>query len=335
MPSDPRVAQALEALTQPIAEFRSLVQGALAQAEHYLSAQSADAEERTARARAELGLFATERLDAARFAALFPLAGSAGADALAALARAVETLRSVRERGDELFVVEVPPGGRLGATVDLALAEAGRAFGAVVTSELVRGGRYRADEHDRLLDTFEFRTWNRAERRFAPPLVVVLEGTALLASELAEFADGREKLVLVVHGACAPAPLARCITPGTFVLQTTDGSGLERVAAFEGPAIAALVPAGAATFAHDPGGGRESWQRLTVGHLPEKPKRSIGALSAWQMSEDLQLLETLSRTPFAVPAPGGGAGTAAVGAADAADRIASWLLGQSGLAGGS
>ncbi len=76
--------------------------------------------------------------------------------------------------------------------------------------------------------------------------MVAVDGSEVHAGALAEFADGREKLVLVVRGASAPAPLARCITPGTLVLQTDDGRGLDRVAAFDGPAIAAIVPEGAA-----------------------------------------------------------------------------------------
>jgi len=136
----------------------------------------------------------------------------------------------------------------------------------------------------------------------------------------------------VVRGPCAPAPLARCVTAGTLVLQTTDGTGLDRVASFDGPAIAAMLPQGAAVFMHDPLGGREPWQRITVHHLPDAPKRAIGGLSAFQMGQDLSLLADLARTPFAVPAAGG-AGTPAVGASDAVDRIASWLITQSGLSG--
>ena len=332
MPSDPRVSQALRALEQPIAEFRALTLGALVQAESHVAALIAGPDTRAARARVELGAFADGRVDAARFAALFPFVGHHDAAASGALARAIKTLRAVRDGGDGAFVTEVPPNGRLRATVDAALAEAGRALGAVVISELVRSGRYRAAEHDRLLETFEFHNWNRAERRFAPPLVVVMDGAALHASDLADFADGHVKLVLVVNGTCPPAPLARCITPGTLVLQTVDGSGLDRVAACDGPAIAAMLPDGSAQFLHDPAGGRESWQRLTVRHLPDAPRKPVGGMSAWQMGEDLRLLGDLARTPFAVPAADGARATNAVGAADATDRLASWLLGQSGLA---
>ena len=335
MPSDPRVSQAMLALAQPIAEFRALALGALAQSEAHLSALAAGPRERAAGARVELGAFAEGRIDAAGFAELFPFVAKTDVSAVKALRVAVDTLRAVHDRGDDLFVVEVRSNARLGASIDAALAEAGRALGAVVVSELVRSGRYQAAEHERLLDAFEFHNWNRAERRFAPPLVVVLDGTALHASDLAEFADGHVKLVLVVRGACAPAPLARCITPGTLVLQTVDGGGLEQVALCDGPALAAMVPDGAAQFLHDPAGGREPWQRLTVRHMPEAPKKPVGGMSAWQMSEDLRLLGDLARTPFAVPSNDGAAARNAVGASDATDRLASWLLGQSGLAGGA
>jgi hypothetical protein len=270
-------------------------------------------------------------VNAKKFAALFAPVQRAADGTMAAMTRAVEVLRAVEARGDEMFVVEVRPHARLGAAVDAALAVAGQAFGATIVSELVRGGAYVADRHERLLDATAFRNWTGAERRFAPPLVVVLDGAALVASELAPFTDGREKLVLVTRGATPPAALARCITPGTFVVQTANGAGLERLAAFDGPAIGALVPEGAATFVHDPARGRESWQRLTVQQFGEAPRKAIGTMSAWQMNEDMELLETLAKTPFAVPAPGGGAAAPAMGASDAADRIAHWLLSEAGL----
>lgn len=335
MPSDPRTTRAIAALAQPIAEFRTLVEGALGQADAFLAAHGASDEDQAERARAELGAFAGARVNAPAFATLFPKARRVDAAALDALRRAVAVLQSIRDQGDALFTVDVPAGASLGTAVNAALSAAGRAFGAVMLAELVRGGRYQRAEHDRLLDAVEFHTWTKTERRCAPPLVIEVDGADLHASALAEFADGREKLVLVVRGSCAPAPLARCITPGTFVLQTADGSGLDRVSSFDGPAIAAMVPEGAAVFLHDPLGGREAWQRLTVQHLPEPPRRAIRGISAFQMGQDLSLLGDLARTPFAVPAAGaaGAAGTPAVGAADAVDRIASWLLTQSGLNG--
>lgn len=334
MPSDPRLPQALAALAQPIAEFRAIVEGAITQGDAFLAAQHASAPERAERAAISLGRFAEGRIDPAAFASLFPPVATASPAALAALERALSVLREVRERGDALFVVDVPSGRRLGAELDNALAEAGRAFGAVVLAELVRGGRY-TPEHERLLQPQEFRSWNKAERRFAPPLAVLVDGADLQAGALMDFADGREKIVLVVRGDSPPAPLARCITPGTFVLQTVDGSGLDRVAAFNGPAVAAIVPEGAAVFLHEPTAGKEAWQRMTVKNIPAAPKRAIGGQSAWQMGEDLRVIANLATTPFSVPAAGSGTAAPAVGAADATDKIASWLLGQAGMQGGA
>lgn len=334
MPSDPRLPQALAALTQPIAEFRAIVDGAIAQADTFVAAQQASTMQRAERAATSLGQFGKGRIDAARFAALFPPVVAATPDALAALGRALMILRDVRKRGDALFVVDVPSGRRLGAALDDALAGIGRAFGAVVLAEYVRGGRYDAS-HERLLEAQPFRSWNKAERRFAPPLVVLVDGADLQAGALMDFTDGREKIVVVVRGASPPAPLARCVTPGTFVLQTVDGSGLDRVAAFNGPAVAAIVPEGAAVFMHDPAAGKEPWRRITVKHIPAAPKKAIGGQSAWQMAEDLRVVADLATTPFSVPVSGGGAAVPAVGAADATDKIAAWLLGQAGLQGGA
>ena len=334
MPSDPRVQQALAALAQPIAEFRAIIEGAISQTEAFLTAQHASAPQRAERAALSHGHFAKGRIDSAAFAVLFPPVTAASPDALDALMRALDVLRDVRQRGDALFVVDIPAGGRLGLAVEDALAQAGRAFGAVVLAEVVRGGRF-TPEHERLLQPHAFRSWNKIERRFAPPLVVLVDGAYLQASALMEFADGQEKIVLVVRGASPPAPLARCITPGTFVLQTVDGSGLDRVAAFNGPAVAAIVPEGAAVFMHDPAGGRDAWQRITVQHLPAAGKAPIGGQSAWQIAQDLRLLSDLAATPFSVPAAGNGAAAPAVGVMDAADKIAAWLVAQAGLQGGT
>ena len=334
MQSDPRLTLALTALAQPIGEFRSIVEGAIAQGDAFLGAQQATASQRADAAASSLGRFAAGRVDASAFATLFPPAPVATPEATAALERALAILRDVRERGDALFIVDVPAGRRLGPEIEAALVEAGRAFGAVVLAEVVRGGRY-ASEHERLLHPHEFRSWNRTERRFAPPLAVVVDGADLQVGALMDFADGREKIIVVVRGASPPAPLARCITPGTFVLQTVDGSGLDRVAAFNGPVIAALVPDGAAVFMHDPAAGKEPWQRMTVRHIPAPPKKPVGGQSAWQMAEDLRIVTGLATTPFTVPTAAGSSASPAVGATDATDRIAAWLLAQADLPGGA
>ncbi len=335
MPSDAMVAVARRALDRPISEFRAAVQGALAQAERTLALQDADTPARVMRAAAELGPFASGRIDAAGFAKLQEARGALSQPAREALWSAAQTLRAVLVRYDELVQVQVPAGGDLRGAVSGALAALSRAFGAVLLTELVRGGRYVPAEHEQLLEPVAFAAWTRNERRYAPPLIVTVGGAELHAAALAPFLDGNERIVLIVEGPAAPAPLARLVTPGTFVLQTVDGAGLERVAASEGPAVGALMPEGSAVFVHDPALGREPWQRIVIGHLPtQAPAHAIGGASQWQMQQDLQQLADLARTPFAVPTTAGSA-TPALGATDAVDRLAQWLLGGSGLAGGT
>lgn len=323
---DTRLRLALDAMARPIAEFRAALQGALRQAESALAGTTADAGSRAERARAELGAFAAGRVRPEAFAAIAPAAALDQPAAAEALRSAATVLHSVLDMGESLFQVDVPPGWSLAQTVGEALARIGRAFGAVMLAELARGGRYRAEEHDRLLDPLAYRHWNRAERRFAPPLVITIDGADLHAGALADYCDGRAKLVLVVRGPCAPAALARLITPGVLVLQTVDGAGLDRMVACEGPCVAALVPEGAACFLHDPAGGSEPWQRLRVAPLPEPPKHALGGLSAWQMQEDLRQLATLAQTPFTIPAGGPAGSGPALGSSDAVDRLSSWLL---------
>lgn len=328
MLSDSSLALALAALARPIAEFHALIGDAIVQGEAVLDAQHADAQQRAGAASLSLGHFADSRIDAGRFAALFPAVPPLGADAIAALEHVLHVLRGVQARDDRFFVVEVPPGGRFGAALEQAYETFGIAFGAVLMEEQIRAGRYQSDQ-DRVLRTQYFRTWSSAERRAAPPLVVVVDGADLQPGALLDYTDGREKIVLVIRGASPPAPLARCISPNTLVLQTVDGSGLDRIAPYDGPAVAAVLPDGAAVFMHDPAGGREPWQRLTVHNLPDAPKRAIGSQSVWQMTQDLRVLASLATTPFAVPTPAGKEAARAVGADDAAERIAAWLVSQS------
>ena len=125
--------------------------------------------------------------------------------------------------------------------------------------------------------------------------------------------------------------LARLIAPGTFVLQTSDATGLERFAAWDGPGVLALVPDEAARFVHDPAAGATVWDRLTVTFLPsEPPRKPIGGLSAAQQAEELALLAALASKPAgAAVEPGAGSGSvAAAAAADPVDKLAAWLLRQ-------
>jgi len=331
MPYEPRVAAALGALARPIADFRTALAGALEQAEAFLAAEGISPEAQAERLRVQLGRFGAPRIDVARFTAVFGTRREMDPATRERLERAVAVLRDVLDKGNDLFVVTVPPRGSLGRAVGDALAQAGRAFGAVLAVELLRGGRFNPDEHDGLFSQLDFHAWTRSERRYAPPLVVSVGGADLQTGSLADYLDGREKIVLVVDGPCPPAPLVRLVTPGTLVLQTTDGTGLDLVATADGPAVAAFVPEGAATFIHDPRMGRESWQRLSVWSVPESPRKAIGAASVWQMQEDLRQLEALAAAPIGAPLPAEAA--TGVESDDAVDKLASWLLKQSGLSG--
>jgi hypothetical protein len=325
MPSDDRALAALELLGRPVETFRSAVAATAEQVRAILGAEDAGADAALDRARAELGAFAAARIDAARFSA--PLAAERGLDARARerVRHAHETLRSIQIALDEVLLVDVPPGASLRQAVASRLAELGRAFGAAQAVQLVRHGRYRDAEHERLVRSFPFAWWNRAERRVAPPLVVIVDGADLHAGALAEFVDGAVKIVLVVRGACAPAPLARLVTPGVLVAQAGDLSALRRVASFDGPAVAALVPDGAARFTHDPAAA----PALSVEFVPsDVPRHAVGGSSPSQQAEELRQLALLAAAP---PPPRATLGSAP--AAAQAERLAAWLLEQAGLAG--
>jgi hypothetical protein len=330
MQSDTRVRMALDALARPIADFRAALAGALAQAEAYLASQVAEPAARADRFRVELGPFAGSRIDADRFAAVFGARRELPAAIRERLEQAIAILREQSARGDDLFTTAVPPGGSLGRAAGDALADAGRGFGAAMAVDLLRGGRFDDVEHARLFGPLDFHDWTRTERRYAPPLVVRVTGADLHAGALSDFLDGRQRLVLVVDAPCPPAPLVRLITPGTLVLQTADGSGLDQLTGADGPAVAAIVPDGVATFLHQPRGGREPWQRLSIWRVPDAPRRAIGGISVWQMQEDLRHLESLAAAPIGAPVPPEAPGASGDGAVD---RLADWLLKQSGLPG--
>ena len=298
MPSEERSRQALQALAAPRERFLSAVATAVEQVRGYLNTHRTPPAGPVAQSLAELGGFAAGRIDAARFAALFQGGDPLDAASLARVERALGVLQEVAAAGDDLFHVSVASGADLYGVVNGALARAGRAFGAAQTVELVRTGRFRVDEHGDQLYAFPFRRWNRAERQIAPPLVVEVDGADLRAGVLAEFLDGAQKIVLIVHGLLAPAPLARLVTPGVFVLQTTDPAELKKLAATEAPAVAALVGEGAARFTHDPAAGQTLAARLAVQALPtDRLAGPLGGLSAFQMADELRHLELLATGP--------------------------------------
>lgn len=327
-PSSPdRLRIALDAIARRRSVYRSAVVAAYERANAMLAAGGG-----AERAALELGQFAGSRIDASRFAALGTPSGTLDAASRARVEGAATVLRSLAAADESSFVSEVVRGGRLGFAAGRALAELGCAFGAAATIELARAGRFDVESHADLIDGLDFGRWGRAERAAAPPVVIRVNGQDVQAAALSEFLDGSTHIVLIVDGPCAPAPLVRLVTPGTLVLQTADGTGVELFAKFDGPAVMALVPTSAACFIHDPNGGRSAWQRLRVWSRPTSlPRKALGGLSAAQQAEELLQLDALAERPSLegaaveslVPA----------GSGDPTDRLASWLLDASGLAG--
>ena len=330
MPSDDRTARVLQLLAPARAPFHDAVVGAVDELRGYIEKHRPSADAR-AGIEAGLGQFAQGRLDATRFAALFGGNGRLSPEELVRLETALETLRESVQHGDELYRITVQRGVDLRDSVRGALAARGRVFAAARGAERIRSGRGIGGDAEP--GGFAFRHWNRAERQIAPPLVIEVEGGDVVAAGLAEYLEGRARLVLLVKGPAPAAPLARLIAPHVFVQQTPSSDALAAFASFDGPAIAALMPAGAAEFTYDPAAGARLAQRLQVRALPaEEPRQAIGAVSVAQQQADLQWLRMLKELASAAAAPG--SPVAAPAAAPApADLLAAWLLTQTDLTG--
>jgi hypothetical protein len=330
MPSDASSRETiLAALAGPIGAFRSALSLTLEQVRGFLASHQTGATGDGPPEKALLGEFAKGRVDFERFGALLARAPAIDLLSLGRIQDACEVLREVE--GGRIGEVRAEPGGDLRDAVARALASVGRAFGAARVFDLARAGRYRDADHGAFLDSFPFHRWSRAERLVAPPLVVHANGRGLRAEPLAEFLDGGVKIVLEVAGESPLVPLVRLITPGTFVLQTADGAGLDRFAAWSGPGIAAWVPEGAALFSHDPALGPDPWDRLRVGFLPVAGRIPRGGRSARQEAEELRQLAAMATRPPAPPQLPAAAPAARAAAADPADRLAAWLLAQADL----
>jgi len=326
MPSEDRIKQVLEAFRGPIEAFHGMLSAAAQEVRRSLAGRQATREGRLARIAAELGPLAAGRIDVERFAAVFDNHRETHPAAIEVIERVLSALSDLAARGEGLSVVEVPAGGNLYESVSRTLGEIGRAFGAARALQHAGTKRYPSGSDEGFLDSLPFSRWTKNERQLALPLVVTVHGADLRAPALAEFLDGRQRIVLVVDGDCAPAPLARLIAPGTFVLQTHDGTGLDRLAAWNGPGIGALVPESAARFVHDPLAGAAVCDRIKIEYVPDRaPRRTIGGLSAAQQTEELQLLRSLATRPADAGEPvAAGSGPAAP--AEPADKLAAWLL---------
>lgn len=335
--TDARTARALQIFEKAREDFQSALVATSEELRGLLDAGSATAEARAQRTAAELGAFAVGHIDVDRFASFESTGRPVAVSAAPRLEAASRTLRSLLAKGDDLYFVNVEAGADLRDAVSSGLGRAGRVFGAARTVELARSDKYDEAAHGSWLDGFPPALWSRRERELAPPIVVEVDGADLRPGGLAEFLDGTQKIALVVRGSAPPAALARLITPGLMVVQTDEVEDLAAVAAADGPAIAALVPADACRFVHHPA-TRASGARLVVHHMSaDEPKRALGRISAFQQSEAMRHLAAMARggtmSAPAAGAPSGDGATAPAPTASAADTLAAWILRQADIPG--
>lgn len=281
---------------------------------------------------AEFGELGPTYFDIGKLAAVVSSGPVVSPAALAVVERAHQVLEDLGGRAS--YTATVPSGGSLDDTVGALLADVGRAMGAARVVDLARRDAYRASEHERHLAAFPFSLWSTAERRLAPPLIIGVAGADLRSAALAEYLDGGVKIVLIVEGPATPAPLVRLITPGVFVGQVSDLSVLERLAAWEGPGVVALLPETSAAFVHDPSGGSELGGRLTVSAQPTGGNlHRVGPFTVTQQRDEVRQLSDLAErhAPVAVAAQT----ETSQEADDPVGKLAAWLLAQADQAGTS
>lgn len=334
MPSDEGMDIALRTLAGAIEKYRSAVVTTAEEVRGFLASHQPPSTSRDEYLAVSLGSFAASRVDVGRFSTL--VGDSSGEDAKIRqkVEGAYAILNGIASGDDNLFRLDLKSGDRVGWAVSNRLAEVGRVFAAGRIAGLATRGSLNSTNDDKSLEGLEFEAWTSAERVVAPPLAVEIDGADLRAGELAGFLDGNVKIVLVVRGETAPAPLARLISPSVFVVQTADETGLDRFARYEGPAVAALVPENAARFIHDPSAGDTLGERLEVLHLPETtPKKAVGGMSARQQIDELEQLKALASCvgQSAVPAEGEAPQAEQMVSDHPVDKLAAWLLSQADL----
>lgn len=318
MPYDATAREALKVFADAIGAYQSRVAAVADRIGVYLAAD--DAESTTTHEAQQLGEFAAGRIDIERFNALWDAREALDQFERAVLTRAHDMLRDIATRSKDSFIINLPPGGRLTAALTNIFADLGRTFGAMVIAELVRTRRFGNDDLE-LIHGFPRFRWTRAERGMSPPVIVALDGADLWAGEVAQYLDGNQKIVLVVRSPAPPAALVRLITPGTLVVQTCSIEGLAPVLAADGPAVAALLPTGAAEFVHAPG-NTPAHQRIAITSRPQGARKTVEAWTTWQQQQELDQLYALA----AAPAPVASSPDNGKPVADPATRLAAWLI---------
>ena len=321
------VTEILEQLAPALDEFRSAVAEAEEEVRIYRARHEDAVADPVGRMARELGAFAEGRIDPRRLAGL--LGDGIVPDPLTDRLMAVAHQRFGRlaAGGALAHRLRVPAGGDLRDAVRDALAEAGRAFGLSHAVARAREHRYDPDRDHPLLHRYPFDRWSPAERELAPPLVAEVDGAGLRAAGLVEFMEGRQKLVLRVHGKAPPAPLARLVSPGVYVAQAVGDAALAEVqelATHPGPGVVGVfdADAGALPFVHRPDHAMEI--------DPDALTAAITAVSGTRGQPgllDLRHLQALAATPQPAAATGEGPpeGEPTV------DRLAAWLLARTEL----
>jgi len=320
MPSEDRTQLALEAIRPRVERFQSAVATTTENIRGLLSGTEDSSEDQSV----ALGNFASGHVDVERFSAFTRKADRVDAEAEAPIRDAQSVLDKLLKEGDDLFVLKLTEGRSLAAAISRRLTVVGLAFAAAHVTDLAKSGKYDEEQHGMLLDGLAWSDWSQAERALAPGLVIELFSSDFVPGQVAPYLDAGVKIVFVVDGEPPPAAMARVVTPGLFVQQTSSDTALEAFKAYEGTAAAALVEQGAVEFLHDPRVGDTSFERFTTLEFPKEiRKRAIGGISVVQQAEDLALLETLA----VVPTLAGEAGS------DPAGKLSAWLLNQTNLVG--
>jgi hypothetical protein len=327
MPSDDRITQALNALAGAKEAFSSSVAMSAEEVRGILEREQGVEENPQVKLAHELGPFAAGRIDLDRLTPFLSANAKLDPEKRAEIQQAYDTLTELKKVGDELYTGKVEVDGYLRGAITKVLGKSGTAFGAARCVEWALHDLPHPEGTEDVLNAFPPTMWNGAEKAFAPPVVLEVEGQDLKASSLGDLLEGTQKIILVVNGPAAPAPLVRLITPGVTVIQTDDPADLAALSAADGPGVAAIMPEGCAKFVHAPGGAALN-DRLSVSFLPEKePKKALGSISRFQQVEELRQLVSLAASVQVPVAPA--AAPASEGPEmDEAGQLAAWLIHQ-------
>ena len=309
-----------------LGDFRSSLATTVGILRASLAQVTGDAGKQQEIAEKSLGSFAAGRINSELFDKFATNKTKVAEGAGPVIERALDVMVELMDQGDALNRVQLNEDQNLRCMMSRTLKNIGRAFGAAQAVELAKAGMYSESEHEGMFDAYLYKHWTPAQRALAPAIVIELANGSAQTTNLGEFVDGNQKVVLVYGADCPPAPLARLVSPNMFVLQTTDCLGLEDFLSYQGPGVAAVVPQTSARFAHDPRRGATIAARLVGIEIPGSPSfRVRGGLSVSQQQEDLAQLEALANAEAPAEVE------EAAEEANPVDKLAAFLLGKAHL----